>query len=304
MTQYTRYDGSTGFADLDDTVCTPSVATKLDTLFNAIIAAYNAIDNTNIAASPKIAASKVDLSTGGYVPLDGSVDMSGMLVQAFDSIFRTMRAAGVGRLREYRGADGALWGVSYNTYYNGSAWVGRDVTDICAVIKMESSGLHYYHAVSAAAGVVPTWVELLNVGTTGIATASIGENVRDSNISWANAGAVGNTMVLGHEISDATGTSTWTTISSSKVYIPANATTLTYYGSAKYTGGSTQSFRLIVASANGSTINISQTTYTLEGPGTLDISAESGWTTVNIQILTAGSGGTTGYVKDITGSFS
>ena len=53
------------------------------------------------------------------------------------------------------GEQTGLYGESlHNTYWNGSLLgTGRDVTGICTVLKMESDGLHYYHAVSDTNGV-------------------------------------------------------------------------------------------------------------------------------------------------------
>ena len=171
MGLHTRPNGSTDFTD--DPTVDPATGAKIDAELNAITSIINALDNANIASSPKISSAKVDLTTGGYVPTDGSTDMTATLVQAFEGIFREMRADGNAKIYDYHGSDGALWGMSYNTYWNGSAWSGRDTTAICAVLKMESDGLHYYHAVSGSAGSTPSWTELLHVSLTGITGASI-----------------------------------------------------------------------------------------------------------------------------------
>ena len=170
MALHTRPNGSTYFTD--DPAVDPATGVKIDADLNALTATVNALDNANIAATPKIAGSKVELSTSGYLPLTGG-DLSAVLNHPFEGIFRTMRTTANGKIYEYRGSDGAIWGMSYNTSWVSGAWVGRDKTDICAVLKMESDGLHYYHAVSAASGVVPTFIEKFHAGLTGITISSL-----------------------------------------------------------------------------------------------------------------------------------
>lgn len=185
MPLHTRPDGSTSFTD--DPAIAPATGVKLDSELNSLTSIVNALDNANIASTPKIAGVKVDLTTGGFLPLDGSADMTDTLNHAFDGIFRQMRTGSNGKIYEYRGSDGAIWGVSYNTYWTGSAWSGRDTTDICAVLKIESGGLHYYHAVSGAAASTPTWVDLLNVDTSGNLTLKTGGVIQTASCVDQNA---------------------------------------------------------------------------------------------------------------------
>ncbi|MCR4287018.1 MAG: hypothetical protein NUW09_03290, partial [Deltaproteobacteria bacterium] len=173
MALYTRPNGSTPFTD--DPAVDPATGADIDAELNGLVSTLNALDNANIATTPKIAGSKIDLTTSGFLPLAGG-DMTGAINSVFDGVFRVLRATGNGKIREYRGSDGALWGISYNTYWTGSAWNGRDITDICAVLKMESDGLHYYHAVSAASGTAPTWVELFHTGVYGSKTGNKTDN--------------------------------------------------------------------------------------------------------------------------------
>lgn len=180
MPQVTRANGSTYFETLSGTAnIDPDVGAAIDDELNAIIAAYNAIDNANVADTPKIAGSKVDLTSAGFLPLTGG-SLSALLTHNFDGIFRLMRATGNGRIREYRGSDGALWGISYNTEWVSGAWTGRDITDVCAALKMESDGLHYYHAVSGSAGSTPSFTEVFHVDTSGIFQVG---NVKDGAIT-------------------------------------------------------------------------------------------------------------------------
>lgn len=177
MGTYSRPNGGTFFATLPG--LDPDIGAYLDSEFNGQAATVNALDNANIASTPKIAGSKVDLTTSGFLPLTGG-SLSALLTHNFDGIFRLMRASGNGRIREYRGSDGALWGISYNTEWVSGAWAGRDITDVCAALKMESDGLHYYHAVSGAAASVPSFTEVFHVDTSGV--FQVTDCVQTSNI--------------------------------------------------------------------------------------------------------------------------
>lgn len=290
MALYTRPNGSTAFTD--DPAVDPATGADIDAELNGITSTLNALDNANIATTPKIAGSKIDLTTSGFLPIAGG-DMTGAVNSLFDGVFRTMRNTGNGRLREYHGSDGGLWGVSYNTYWTGSAWNGRDITDICAVLKIESDGLHYYHAISASAGTVPTWVEIFHADVDGAINSSNNVfGVREKSIDWANAGGISQWLLNGSEL---TNTLPFTDVLATKVYIPANANTLEYYAYIK-TASNTANFRLQIGSTNGTTLSTTSTSYVMTTLGTLDISAVSGWQNIDIQL---GGDSTAHYVREI-----
>jgi len=189
MSLYNRPNGSSDFAD--DPAVDPATGAKMDAELNGMVAIINSMDNANISGTPKIAASKVDLSSGGYVNDTGD-EMTGALEHVFDGIWRKMRASGNGRIYESK-AD-ALWCLSYNTEYSGGSWQGRDVTGVCFKITIESDGIHFYSAVSASSGTVPTWVQLLH------------SNLTNGNLNIASGGVIGaNTVNQISMIDDAVG---------------------------------------------------------------------------------------------------
>jgi hypothetical protein len=153
----------------------PDVGAKLDADIAQIIDELNgAIDNANIADTPKISASKIDLTAGGYVEDTGD-EITGILEHIFDgvsaeNVWRKMRASGNARI--YEGLADGLWCISYNTRYASSAWTGRDITGVCWAIKLESDGFHVYYAASDTSGVVPSWTEVLHAGTAGLKVVS------------------------------------------------------------------------------------------------------------------------------------
>lgn len=290
MPLYTRPDGSDGFEThpgIDN-----DLGVSLDTIINGLVAIVNALDNANIASSPQIAGSKVDLSSAGYLPLTGG-SLSALLTHNFDGVFRLMRASGNGRIREYRGSDGAIWGISYNTYWTGSAWNGRDITDICAVLKMESDGLHYYHAVSGSAGSTPSFTEIFHVDTSGVfqvtdcvQTSNLqADSITQAKIDWANAGGLQQGLILDTELTH-TGDTNWTELSVDhiQIYIPSNATSLEYTARIKSTSAINASCRLACGATDGSAIATTSTSYIWVGTGTLDISALSGWQSIDIDL--------------------
>lgn len=315
MTQVTRANGNDYFEVLSGSAnIDPDVGAAIDDELNAIIAAYNAIDNTNIANSPKIAGSKVDLTSSGFLELTGG-SLSGLLTHNFDGIFRLMRATGNGRIREYRGSDGAIWGISYNTYWDGAAWTGRDITDVCAALKMESDGLHYYHAVSGAAASVPSFTEVFHVNTSGVfqitdcvQTSNIqADSIPASKIDFANSEGLIQGWLLDEEVSSVDGSFTEKLADFNLVYVPANASTLGYKMRMKSNNASvTAHARLAIGATNGSDVTSTSTTYEwVASEGTLDVSAISGWQALDLDMYFTGSsgGGETSYVNKITYRF-
>src|SRR3990167_1082174 len=300
MADHTRPNGSTYFTD--SPAVDPAIGAKIDEELNGITSVINALDNANIADTPKIAGSKVDLTTAGFLLPDGSVPMTDTLVHDFDGIFRKMRAAGNGRVREYRGSDGAIWGISYNTEWVSGAWTGRDVTDICAALKMESDGLHYYHAVSGAAASAPSFTEVLHMNASG--RMEVGtprdNSLTDAMVDWANAGGLQQGMILDTELSH-TGDTTMTEVSAdhTQVYIPSNATTLEYNVKVKAGATAIPSCRIAIGATNGTTLSGSgSSSYAWVSGGTLNISALSGWQSIDIDLQTA-NGADTAYVNNI-----
>jgi len=162
----------------------PDLGADLDAVINYIIGVLNSLDDENVDGDPKIQAVKIDLTGSGFLPLTGG-DLSGLLGHAFQGIWRKMNIVANGQIREYRGSDGAIWGLAYNTEWNGSSWDGRDKTDICWAIKYESDGFHIYHAVSAASGAQPSWTEIFHVNTSGV--FQVTDSVKTSNVQ---AGAI------------------------------------------------------------------------------------------------------------------
>ena len=290
MALHTRPNGSTYFTD--DPAVDPATGAKIDADLNALVSTINALDNANIAATPKISSAKVDLTTGGYVPLDGSADMSATLVQAFEGIFREMRADGNAKIYDYQGSDGALWGVSYNTYWTGSAWSGRDTTAICAVLKMESDGLHYYHAVSGASGSTPTWTEIFHASLTGITAGSLKDNtITEARLDWANAGGLQQGTILDNSELTHTGDTNWTEKATgiTQIYIPTNSNSLEYKTRMKTSNGvgglHTASCRIGIGATNGTVLTSDSTVYGWSSVATIDVSAISGWQSVDIDLM-------------------
>ncbi|MBE9532010.1 MAG: hypothetical protein IME98_04320 [Proteobacteria bacterium] len=77
------------------------------------------------------------------------------------------------------------------------------------------------------------------------------------------------------------------TVETFEVYIPADANTLEYVMRiASASGGWTHTARLTVPSADGSGLVTTSSTYEIQNlttPGTLDVSAESGWITLTLE---------------------
>lgn len=277
-----RPNGSNYFTTLP--AVDPAVGAKLDQEFNALVSVANSIDNANISTSPKIAGAKVDLTTSGYLPLTGG-DLSGLLTHNFDGIFRLMRASGNGRIREYRGSDGAVWGIVYNTSYNegGATWNGRDVTDVCLLLRMKSTGLAFDYAASAGVGVAPTWTTLFEFDATGLVT-SANFRIQEANINWATAGGISQIALLEGVEYTHTGDTTWTTIDTIKIYVPSTANSLEYHARLHRSANGNASMRLNIGATNGTSASMSGAGYVWAGAGTIDISALSGWQEFNIQI--------------------
>jgi len=162
MSTYSRPNGNSDFTD--DPKVDPATGAKFDAELNGMIAILNSLDNGNISGSPKIAASKIDLASGGYVNDTGD-EMTGALEHIFDGNWRKMRASGNARI--YEGVADGLWCLSYNSEYSSGSWQGRDTTGVCINIKLESDGFHVYTAVSASSGTVPTWVSACQIDMSG-----------------------------------------------------------------------------------------------------------------------------------------
>lgn len=82
-------------------------------------------------------------------------------------------------------------------------------------------------------------------------------------------------------------TTSFVSVETAQVYIPSNAVTLQYLARLK-TGAGTGTMRLTSTSADGTEISIGQTTYAWDATaGTLDVSGDSSWLNVNIQLKTS-----------------
>jgi hypothetical protein len=94
-------------------------------------------------------------------------------------------------------------------------------------------------------------------------------------------------MLLDSEITAAAAsTNVYETTETYQIYIPADATTLEYVVRIKVQSGWTHTARLKVASADGSGLATTSTTYEIQNttiPGTLDVAAESGWVTLTAE---------------------
>jgi len=222
MSIYSRPDGPNGFTN--DPAINPAVAQRLDLIINGMISAYNAIDNANIANSPKIDGSKIDLSTTGFLSTTGGT-MTGTLTYGFDGTWTTYRASGNARVRAYRGSDGAEIGWSYNTEWSesGSVWLGRDVTGTATVIKLESDGFSLSTAPSDAQGLVPTFTESVKL----MADGMIGRNgIKGINVDPYTAGTI---ILVSSDAATASTTIGTTWVKFKEIQIERGGTIRVYY---------------------------------------------------------------------------
>jgi len=188
----------------------PDVGAKIDDEINNIVSNVNALDDANIDGSPAIQASKIDLTGSSFLPLAGG-SLTGLLRHTFDGIWRKMRADGNALIREFRGSDGSEWGIAYNTEWDGSAWTGRDVTGPCMLVRLATTGFKIYYAVSDASAVVPTWVKVFSVSSSG--DAYIGTSIKKTSDYTA-----GHQPILwSKKRTTQAGTSTYATIKTAKV---------------------------------------------------------------------------------------
>lgn len=124
--------------------------------------------------------------------------------------------------------------------------------------------------------------------------------ITEAKMDWANAGGISQSLLLHTELSH-TGDTNWTEVATDQiqVYIPANANSLEYVCRIKTTGGAvTTSCRLAIGATDGTAVTTSSTSYVWSSAGTLDVSALSGWQSVDIDLMTS-SGTDTAYVDRI-----
>lgn len=143
------------------------------------------------------------------------------------------------------------------------------------------------HTSVATGGVLaaPTITSFANA-THNHSDAAGGGTLGEDAIDWATAGGLVQLQILEQELTH-TGDLNWTTVESTRVYIPADANSLEYMGRIKSSSGSPgdeANFRLTCASADGTDEERGSGTYDWQSALTLDISAESGWTTINLQL--------------------
>lgn len=144
-------------------------------------------------------------------------------------------------------------------------------------------------------------------GATGapkIQKAALDADVVDSTkVDFANCDGMLGTIQQEYETTKQyTGVSTYSTVDTTYIYIPPDATTMHYLmristSNVSYPSGG----RLIVASANGTTSQTNSAAAEWDTTDrTLDISSESGWTLLSIQVYVGAGGSHTGYLYEWT----
>jgi len=284
MGVYNRPNGTTDFTN--DPNVDPATGAKFDAELNGLTSTVNAIDNANIAATPKIDGTKLDLTTTGFLATTGGT-MTGTIAYSYDGIWHEYRAAGNAQVRTYRGSDGAEIGWSYNTKWDEGtgAWLGRDITGTCSVLKVTSSGLKVDTAPSAASGVTPVFSTVFEVNANGV--------VLDSNAYPVET--------LSDKILPTSATA-YTTVDTMMIYIPVSATSMEYYVLiyADAGAGTSSNLQLTIGAVTGTILTTTSTVPVWAGAGTIALTTLSGWVTVNIQLKHGGSG-TNAYVSKVVG---
>ena len=136
-------------------------------------------------------------------------------------------------------------------------------------------------------------------GTAAIANDISGEIVDQTHMDWSNAGGMTQGAVIS-EVEFSQAVASLDEMMNTNIYIPSNANSLEYKGKMYISNGTyTNTIRLRVASANGTAIQTSITAYDwVAGTGTLDVSAESGWTKVFLDMSTSNVAATA-FVKSV-----
>lgn len=121
--------------------------------------------------------------------------------------------------------------------------------------------------------------------------------IPESSIKWDSAGGISQSVLFVDEKS--------TVLSNELVvelyiYIPANANLMEFSWWQKDSVGNISQTRLSVPSADSSKFELSTGLYTYTGTNTLNVSAESGWTKVSVELFTSSN---TVYVKQGTYRF-
>jgi len=116
------------------------------------------------------------------------------------------------------------------------------------------------------------------------------------------AGLLGSQYFVYETVLTHSGDTTWTTVETLKLYIPSDATTIHYqvYVKTSSSPTTTAAGRLTCASATGTATGTTNNTYTWTGAQTLDVSAESGWTDINIQIYISVASAVTVSLSDVS----
>ncbi len=94
----------------------------------------------------------------------------------------------------------------------------------------------------------------------------------------------------------------WNAIYVMSIYVPSSATSLAYVGWLRNaTSGQDNSLRIVAGIETGSTAGVNGSTYAQTTEGTLDVSASSGWLTINIQLNREG--GTETFIRSMSTRF-
>ena len=159
--------------------------------------------------------------------------------------------------------------------------------------------------VTLASAMAYNWIAGFEGNSTNkIAKAALAADVVDSTkIDFANCDGMLGTIQQEYETTKQyTGVSTYSTVDTTYIYIPPDATTMHYLmristSNVSYPSGG----RLIVASANGTTSQTNSAAAEWDTTDrTLDISSESGWTVLSIQVYVGAGGSHTGYLYEWT----
>lgn len=110
-------------------------------------------------------------------------------------------------------------------------------------------------------------------------------SVSESDLAWSSLAGVSQSTTE-YSTPYSTTSSTYATMVIHKIYIPANVNSMEYYVYMK-ASSSTSNFRL-TATSLGTAVATSSASYLWSGSGSLDVSSESGWTDISLQLNNGG----------------